>query len=58
MPAEAAVAAPRFTIPAPRTGQTLWLEAALAKPYGADLEARGELLLSKDSTQRRAGRRA
>jgi len=49
MPAAAAVAAPRFTIPAPRTGQTLWLEAALAKPYGADLEARGELLLSKDS---------
>jgi gamma-glutamyltranspeptidase/glutathione hydrolase len=49
MTAEAAVAAPRFTIPAPRTGQTLWLEAALAKPYGADLATRGELLLSKDS---------
>jgi gamma-glutamyltranspeptidase / glutathione hydrolase len=49
MTAEAAVAAPRFTIPAPRTGQTLWLEAALAKPHGADLAARGELLLSKDS---------
>ena len=49
MTAEAAVAAPRFTIPTPRTGQTLWLESALAKPYGDDLTARGELLLSKDS---------
>jgi gamma-glutamyltranspeptidase/glutathione hydrolase len=47
--ADAAVAAPRFTIPAPKTGQTLWLESALAKPYGPDLAARGELLLSKDS---------
>jgi gamma-glutamyltranspeptidase/glutathione hydrolase len=47
--AEDAVAAPRFTIPAPKTGQTLWLESALAKPYSADLAARGELLLSKDS---------
>jgi gamma-glutamyltranspeptidase / glutathione hydrolase len=49
MSAEAAVAAPRFTIPSPRTGQTLWLESALAKPYGADLTLRGELILSKDS---------
>ncbi len=48
MPAATAVAAPRFTIPAPRTGQTLWLESALATPYAADLEARGELLLTKD----------
>jgi gamma-glutamyltranspeptidase/glutathione hydrolase len=47
--AEAAVAAPRFTIPSPKTGQTLWLESALAKPYSADLVTRGELLLSKDS---------
>jgi gamma-glutamyltranspeptidase len=46
---EAAVSAPRFTIPPPSTGQTLWLESALAKPYGEDLQARGELLLSKDS---------
>ena len=45
----AAVAAPRFTIPAPRTGQTLWLETALAKPYGDDLTARGELVLRQDS---------
>jgi len=49
MPVADAVAAPRFTIPAPRTGQTLWLESALAQPYGADLQARGELWLSKDS---------
>lgn len=49
MPAAAALAAPRFTIPAPRTGQTLWLESALAKPYGTELAARGELLLAKDS---------
>jgi gamma-glutamyltranspeptidase/glutathione hydrolase len=49
MAPDAALAAPRFTIPAPSTGQTLWLESALAKPYGADLTARGELLLSKDS---------
>jgi gamma-glutamyltranspeptidase / glutathione hydrolase len=49
MPVAEAAAAPRFTIPPPRTGQTLWLEAALAQPYGADLQARGELLLSKDS---------
>jgi len=46
---DAAVAAPRFTIPAPRTGQTLWLESALAKAHGEDLSARGELWLSKDS---------
>lgn len=49
MSAETAVAAPRITIPLPRTGQTLWLESALAKPYGADLTARGELWLAKDS---------
>jgi gamma-glutamyltranspeptidase/glutathione hydrolase len=49
MQPEAAVSAPRFTIPAPSTGQTLWLEGALAEPYGADLTARGELLLSKDT---------
>jgi len=49
MTVEAAVAAPRFTIPAPRTGQTLWLESALAKPYAEDLSLRGELLLSKDT---------
>lgn len=49
MAADAAVAAPRITIPVPRSGQTLWLESALAKPYGADLAARGELLLGKDS---------
>jgi gamma-glutamyltranspeptidase / glutathione hydrolase len=49
MPAAAAVAAPRFTIPAPRTGQTLWLESALSTPYGAELQARGELWLTKDS---------
>jgi gamma-glutamyltranspeptidase / glutathione hydrolase len=48
MPLEQAVAAPRFMIPPPRTGQTLWLEAALAKPYSADLEARGELLQTRD----------
>jgi gamma-glutamyltranspeptidase/glutathione hydrolase len=44
-----ALSAPRFTVPSPRTGQTLWLEAALAKPYVRDLAARGELLLTKDS---------
>jgi gamma-glutamyltranspeptidase len=49
MSTEAAVAAPRFTIPSPRTGQTLWLESALAQPYGADLTLRGELILGKDS---------
>jgi gamma-glutamyltranspeptidase len=49
MPPEAAVDAPRFTIPAPSTGQTLWLEAALASRFGTDLTARGELLLSKDT---------
>ncbi len=48
MPLDAAVAAPRFMVPPPRTGQTLWLEAALAGPYAADLEARGELLQTRD----------
>lgn len=47
--ADQAVAAPRFTIPSPRTGQTLWLESALALAYGTDLASRGELLLTKDS---------
>ena len=46
---DAAVAAPRFTIPAPRTGQTVWLESALAKAHGEDLSSRGELWLAKDS---------
>lgn len=50
MSAEAAVASPRFTIPSPRTGHTLWLESALATPHGEDLTARGELWLSKDSS--------
>jgi gamma-glutamyltranspeptidase/glutathione hydrolase len=49
LPPEQAVAAPRFTIPSPRTGQTLWLESALAAPHAADLTGRGELLLTKDS---------
>jgi gamma-glutamyltranspeptidase/glutathione hydrolase len=47
---EQAVAAPRFTIPSPRTGQTLWLESALAQLHERDLSARGELLLTKDSS--------
>jgi gamma-glutamyltranspeptidase/glutathione hydrolase len=45
---DAAVAGPRFTVPAPTTGHTLTLESALAKAYGADLTARGELLLTRD----------
>jgi gamma-glutamyltranspeptidase len=49
MSVDAAVSAPRFTIPAPKTWQTLWLESALAKAYAADLTQRGELLLSKDT---------
>lgn len=48
MSAADAVAAPRFTIPPPKSGQTLMLEAALAQPYAAELEARGELLLARD----------
>jgi gamma-glutamyltranspeptidase/glutathione hydrolase len=48
MPLERAVSAPRFSIPPPRSGQTLWLEPGLAEPYGADLAARGELILSRD----------
>jgi hypothetical protein len=35
-------------IPGPKSGQTLTLEAELAKPHGADLQARGELILSRD----------
>lgn len=49
MASGAAVAAPRFTIPSPRTGQTVWLESPLAKAHGEDLSARGELWLAKDS---------
>lgn len=49
LPLEQAVAAPRFTIPSPTTGQTLWLEAALAARYGADLSQRGELWIAKDT---------
>jgi gamma-glutamyltranspeptidase/glutathione hydrolase len=48
MPAVAAVTAPRFFIPPPSSGKTLIVESALGTPYAADLEARGELLLSKD----------
>jgi gamma-glutamyltranspeptidase/glutathione hydrolase len=47
---EAAVAAPRFTVPSPKTGQTLWLETPLAKLHAGDLEQRGELLLTRDSS--------
>jgi gamma-glutamyltranspeptidase / glutathione hydrolase len=43
-----ALAAPRFTIPPPRSGQTLILETALEKLYGADLTARGEILSGRD----------
>jgi gamma-glutamyltranspeptidase/glutathione hydrolase len=43
-----AVSAPRFTIPSPKSGQTLNLEAELAKPFGPDLEARGELILARN----------
>lgn len=46
---EAAVSAPRFTIPTPKSGRTLSLESELAKLYGADLEARGELITSRDA---------
>jgi gamma-glutamyltranspeptidase/glutathione hydrolase len=49
MPVDVAVTAPRFFIPAPKTGQTLWLEPALAQAHAADLAARGELLLTKES---------
>jgi len=45
---DAAVAAPRFTVPAPDSGQTLSLESSLAATYGADLTARGELWIRKD----------
>jgi gamma-glutamyltranspeptidase/glutathione hydrolase len=43
-----AVAAPRFTIPPPRSGLTLILESALGKAHAADLEARGELSAARD----------
>lgn len=45
---EAAVAAPRFTIPPPKSGQTLTLEAELAQSHGADLQTRGEIILSRN----------
>jgi gamma-glutamyltranspeptidase/glutathione hydrolase len=45
---EAALAAPRFMIPSPKSGQTLTLEVELAKAYGADLTARGELITSRN----------
>jgi gamma-glutamyltranspeptidase / glutathione hydrolase len=48
LPLERAVSAPRFMVPPPRTGQTLWLEPELSAAYGADLQARGELLLSRE----------
>jgi gamma-glutamyltranspeptidase/glutathione hydrolase len=47
-PPDQALLAPRFAIPPPSTGKTLILEASLAKLYGADLEQRGELLLTRD----------
>ncbi len=46
---EAAVAAPRFSIPAPTSGQTLTLESALGS-LAADLKERGELTLVRDWT--------
>ncbi|HYJ08271.1 MAG TPA: gamma-glutamyltransferase [Polyangiaceae bacterium] len=45
---EAALSAARFTIPSPSSGNTLSLEASLAKLYGPDLEQRGELLTTRD----------
>ncbi|RYZ01492.1 MAG: gamma-glutamyltransferase [Myxococcales bacterium] len=42
------VAAPRFTIPPPRSGLTLVLETALGQAHAADLQARGELVSSRD----------
>jgi len=45
---EAALARPRFMIPAPRTGQTLWLESELAKQHGEELVQRGELILARE----------
>jgi gamma-glutamyltranspeptidase/glutathione hydrolase len=45
---EQALAAARFSIPSPSSGKTLTLEASLAKLCGADLEQRGELLLTRD----------
>jgi gamma-glutamyltranspeptidase / glutathione hydrolase len=46
---EAALSAARFTIPSPKSGHTLQLEVELAKPYGADLQARGELITSRNA---------
>ncbi len=43
-----ALAAPRFIIPPPRSNLTIVLETSLAKLYGADLEARGEVVSSRD----------
>lgn len=45
---DAAVAAPRFLIPAPRSGQTLSLESPLAAEHAADLERRGEIVGRRD----------
>jgi gamma-glutamyltranspeptidase/glutathione hydrolase len=44
---QAAVAAPRFTIPAPTSGQTLMLESALGS-LAPELEQRGEIALIRD----------
>ncbi len=44
-----ALAQPRFTIPSPKTGLTLFLETSLSQLYGAELGQRGELWLAKDS---------
>lgn len=44
---EAAVAAPRFSIPAPTSGQTLTLESALGS-LAPELEQRGEITLIRD----------
>jgi gamma-glutamyltranspeptidase / glutathione hydrolase len=45
---EAAVAAPRFSIPPPQSGYTLSLEQALGERYEADLRGRGELISTRD----------
>jgi len=39
---------PRFTVPVPGSGQTLWLEGRLHQLYAADLQSRGELLKPRD----------
>ncbi len=45
---EAAVAAPRFSIPPPQSGYTLSLEKALGERHEADLQGRGELVSTRD----------